>query len=40
MKLLEKRKYVYAHFSPAISSNIYHYFNNTFHEFKVPKKLS
>ena len=26
-------------FSPVISSNIYRYFNNIFHEFKVMKKV-
>ena len=27
-------------FSPAISSNIHRYFSNTFHEFKVLKKVN
>ena len=31
--------FLYTHFSPAISSNIHHYFNNIFHEFKVLKKV-
>ena len=32
--------WIYTFISPAISSNIHRYFNNTFHEFKVLKKVT